>query len=515
MRLVADGSLEYSGRRDHQVKVRGFRIELTEVESALASHPDVARAVVVVRGEGTGRVLVGYVTPAPDASPSPTALRHHVKTRLPEYMVPSSVQVLASFPLTPNGKVDRRALPAPAGPAGAGAHVAPRDSFEARVVALWEEVLNIRPISTGDNFFDLGADSLTAARLFARLRAEFAIDLPLTPLFQAPTPADLAQLVRDAQTGRATARYSLQSRPARADGKGRTYSALVAIQPEGTRPPLFLMHGGAGTVLLYEPLARLLGEDQPVYGLQAVGLYGEQAPQYSVGAMAEYYLDEIRSVQGAGPYRLGGYCYGALVAFEMARRLKSRGEAVALLVSFNGPSPSYLRQHHPGFDNDGPVDTRGRPLAPGDGAPAEHKMGAAADLAPGTTNGRGNLADLGRLKVELLQQYRRYKRILTLWMLVWLRRPLPDHMREHVAFQRISMRAQERYWPAAYDGDMIVVSARDLYQEPDLGWSRHTSGNVTSIIVPGRQRIPRDTMSGACAAYVADRLKAELGPASS
>lgn len=314
-RYLADGEIEFIGRRDFQVKIRGFRVELGEIESALARHPAVREALVVAREEGlNNKRLVGYVVPAEGSIPDLTALRKFLKKRLPEYMVPSDFVVLDEFPLTPNGKVDRKALPAPApSVVTADHHVGPSNPVEAQLAAMWEEILAKRPIGVRDNFFDLGGHSLLAVRLMRRIEQNFKRKLPLTTLFEAPTIEQFAALLQQE-------RWT----PSQA--------SLVPIQPEGDRPPFFCIHGMGGTVLRFNGLARHMGTDRPFYGVQAQGLEGDRAFHTRVEDMAAFYIKEIRALQPEGPYYIGGYSLGGLIAFEMSRQLQADGQEVGLLA---------------------------------------------------------------------------------------------------------------------------------------------------------------------------------------
>jgi amino acid adenylation domain-containing protein len=313
-----DGSLEYLGRIDFQVKVRGFRIELGEIESTLRAHPAVAGAVVVARQEATGdKRLVAYVVPSSGQAPEVDALRQHLRARLPEYMVPSAFVLLDAFPLTPNGKVDRKALPAPDSTPAPARYVAPRDPLELMLARLWEELLGVQPVGATSHFFDLGGHSLLAVRLMAALRERTGRDLPLSSLFQAPTVEGLARLLGQV--------------PA-------PFSPLVPIQRGGARRPFFCVHPIGGNVLCYAELSRLLGPEQPFYGLQARGLDGRQPPLERIEDMAACYVEALRTVQPHGPYQLGGWSLGGVVAFEMARQLRQQGEAVELLALID-PTP--------------------------------------------------------------------------------------------------------------------------------------------------------------------------------
>ncbi len=332
-RYLPDGNIEFLGREDFQVKVQGHRIELGEIETRLLEHPGVDMCIVTVR-EDTPKEkrLVGYVVAKPGAAPDPAELRDHLSAKLPQYMVPAAIMLLDRFPLTTNGKVDRKALPAPARPAGgtAATVAASRNSLELQLVKLWEKVLRVQPIGVGDNFFDLGGNSLVAMRLFSEMRKLYGRSFPLSVLFQAPTVEKLAEIVRK-------------------DGWSPRWVSLVPIQAGGSKPPFFCVHGGGGNILIYKDLAKHLGKDYPFYGLQARGVDGSVEPLTTVEAMADAYLSEMRELQPEGPYYLGGFCMGGKVAFEMARRLVHEGQQVNLLVmidtyNFNGEPALNLRE---------------------------------------------------------------------------------------------------------------------------------------------------------------------------
>ncbi len=314
VRWLPDGTLEYLGRTDFQVKLRGFRIELGEIEAVLSAHTGVRQALVLVREDRPGdKRLVAYAVPAAGVTLEPETLRAALKQRLPEHMVPSAFVVLEALPLTPNGKVDRKALPVPdlARVAAPDTAVAPRDVLEHLLAGIWEELLGIPSVGIRGNFFELGGHSLLAVQLMARIRERTGRELPLASLFQAPTVEGLAALLRQV--------------PA-------PFSPLVPIQRGGERRPFFLVHAVGGNVLGYAELARRLGPEQPVYGLQSQGLDGQQPALETLEEMAALYLESIRTVQPQGPYLLGGWSMGAVVAFEMARQLQARGERVDLLA---------------------------------------------------------------------------------------------------------------------------------------------------------------------------------------
>ncbi len=328
-----DGKIVHLGRIDHQVKIRGFRIELGEIEAVLGRHPKLKQAVVTAREDQLGlKQLVAYVVSSETPRPEPEELRSFLRALLPDYMVPAFFVYLDQLPLTANNKVDVRALPSPE----VGHHpegtprVSPRDAIEVQLTALWQQVLGVQEISIHDNFFDLGGHSLKAAQLFFHLELVYGRQLPLATLFQAPTIAGLAAILTQANWT-------------------PPWQSLVAIQPAGSEPPLFMVPGVGGNVLVFAKLARLLGTTQPVYGLQARGLDGKEAPFTSVTDMATHYVQQIKRVAPQGPYRIAGVCTGGLIAYEMAQQLHAQGSSVVLFMMDTWHADSYARYRYPLF----------------------------------------------------------------------------------------------------------------------------------------------------------------------
>jgi natural product biosynthesis luciferase-like monooxygenase protein len=329
VRYLDDGNVEFLGRADHQVKIRGYRIELGEVEAALARHPDVGETVVVADGDrqDSGTRLIAYLTARNAKQPSTESLRTHLKQTLPEFMIPSTFEVLAALPRTPNGKLDRAALPAPGSSQAvrSAESIAPRDELERTLVKVWEDALGVRPIGIQENFFELGGHSLLAMRVFSQLKRSVGIELPLASFLRAPTIEQLAEVIRRSE----------QTEP------HREWRSLVEIEGRGSKPPLFCVHAHGGHVMFYRDLARRLGSDRPFYALQAQGVDGVLEPLTSFEQMATNYVEEIRGVQPHGPYRLGGDCLGGVLALEMARQLRAQGEDVALVAMFDSFHPRY------------------------------------------------------------------------------------------------------------------------------------------------------------------------------
>jgi amino acid adenylation domain-containing protein len=316
-RFTGDGGLEYLGREDVQVKVRGVRIEPGEVEAALRTHPRIREAAVDVHG---GSLAAWLVAEDADEPPASTDLRSLLRERLPEAMVPSAFVWVDALPRTASGKLDRRALPAPAVDVDDGtAYVAPRTPVEETIAAVWREVLGVPRVGVHDDFFALGGNSLVALRLIARIRQAAGAEVPVAALLQGPTVEQLARAVADRQSG--------------------VRLPVVALQPRGTARPLFLVHAGGGHVACYAGLAALMGPDQPVYAFQARGLDDGLPPLQGVEAMAAHYVEGLRRVQPRGPYRLGGWSYGGIAAFQMALQLHAAGEDVELLALLDTARP--------------------------------------------------------------------------------------------------------------------------------------------------------------------------------
>ncbi|MEO5803224.1 MAG: alpha/beta fold hydrolase, partial [Verrucomicrobiota bacterium] len=268
----------------------------------------------LAREEKGDKRLVGYFIAAKNPAPTTEELRVFLKQKLPDHMVPSTFVALDQFPLNANGKVDRHALPEPEANRlhREEERSTPLTDLEAKLKEIWEEVIDRKPIGVRENFFDIGGHSLLAVRLFARIEKVIEKKLPLSLLFQSPTIEQLAKAMSDGVSIAAD-------------------SCLIEIQPSGSKPPLFWLHtlggGGGGGVLRYQKLAQLLGPDQPSYGLVA-----PPEPFSQMEAMAAHYIKEMRTIQPAGPYQLVGYCFGGVVALEIAQQLCAAGDDIGLLA---------------------------------------------------------------------------------------------------------------------------------------------------------------------------------------
>ncbi|HEX2076319.1 MAG TPA: amino acid adenylation domain-containing protein [Longimicrobium sp.] len=474
-RFLADGDIEFLGRVDFQVKIRGYRIETGEIESVLAAHPSVRAALVMAREDVPGdRRLVAYVDAAPGTL-SVDDLRRALREKVPEYMVPAAFVVLDGFPTGSTGKVDRRSLPAPAAEARDGdadGYAAPVTPAERALAELWEEVLNVRPVGVDDDFFALGGHSMLAVRLMSEVRRRMGAELPLSSLFERPTVRRLAPLLDS---------------PAKADG----WSPLVALQPEGERVPVFFVHPIGGQVLCYQELARAMGPGQPFYGLQAPDLAQVGDEEVTLEEMATGYVRAIRAVRPSGPYLLGGWSFGGMVAFEMAQQLTRAGEVVPLVALLDTVSPERIGAMV-AMDEAAVLSV----LAYEEGLKAGREVElTAAELRPLDR----------RARVErTLDALRRAGVLAARVDPEWVVRLLAGHRARHGAMAR--------YTPAPYPGRLALFRAGEALPDPDApaglsdpaGWRPYTAFPLRVEVVPGHHA----TMGrGPQAALLAARLR--------
>jgi aspartate racemase len=328
-RYLPDGNIEFLGRIDNQVKIRGFRIELGEVESTLSQYPAVRQCAVIARIDtDSDKRLVAYIVADQQQKPTTDELRRFLKQKLPDYMVPSAFVFPDALPLTPNGKIDRRALPAPdrLKLEQASTFVPPSDDLEIQLTKIWENVLGKKPISVKDNFFEVGGHSLLAVRLLAQIEKTFGKNLPLATLFQLPTVEQLAKILHQS-------------------GWSSPWFSLVPIQPSGSQPPFFGIHSLGKGQEHYRNIARHLGSDQPIYGLDywlatRTKDTKELPKTWSVEELAAHYIKEMQILQPEGPYFLAGLSFAGIVAYEMAQQLVTQDQKVALLVLFDTYCPT-------------------------------------------------------------------------------------------------------------------------------------------------------------------------------
>jgi amino acid adenylation domain-containing protein/non-ribosomal peptide synthase protein (TIGR01720 family) len=466
-RWRGDRSLEHLGRHDHQVKIRGHRIELGEIEAVLASHADVADVAVTVHEDerSAARLLACLVMR--DGRPLlQGALREFIERQLPPFMVPSVWIGLPVIPRTPNGKVDRAALPSPdrSEASAATGSVAPRNALELQVATIWEQVLGVSGVGIRDGFFEQGGQSLLAVQLMARIKDRFACRIPLASFLQSPTVEQLALLVKQSSSTACAVE-----------------SPLVPLQPEGDGRPLFLVPGAGGNVIYFRDLALLVGPGLPVHGLQAKGLDGKSAPLDDVQAMAAHYLRAVRTFQPQGPYRLGGHSFGAFVALEMARQLHAGGERVERLVVLDQPVPT--REPHAAPD-------------------AADLAGTLVDIAVGLGHSFGKRLSLSRESLEGLD---RDAQLAALHRCLLEAEILPAgfdmaDIRGYVDVWQAGMLAQRRY-RLGQDAPRVPVTLcraaefaipawasgelAETFADPAWGWQRVSDGPVDVHEIPG------------------------------
>lgn len=321
---LPDETIEFRGRKDFQVKIRGHRVEVGEVEFHLAKHPGIKECVVIADNSSSGEThLVAYFV-STGTQPTGNEIRNFLEDKLPDFMIPSIFLPLQSLPMTPTGKIDRLSLPTPdyTGQLNPNQRVNARNPVEEELIKIWEDVLHVQPIGVRDNFFELGGHSLMAVHLFTRINQTFNVNLPLATLFRDATVEHLANAIN------------------RDTNSEKRWSALIAVKPEGNHLPFFCVHGLTGDILWFRDLADCLSPDYPFYGLQSRGLDGIQAPLTSIEDMAAYYISEIRRLQPKGPYYLGGASFGGAVALEIAQQLLAQQEQVALLAIFDHVLPN-------------------------------------------------------------------------------------------------------------------------------------------------------------------------------
>jgi amino acid adenylation domain-containing protein len=435
-RFLPDGAIEHLGRCDSQVKVRGFRIELGELESVLTEHPAIRAAVATAYTDSQQeKQLAAYFVTRGAPAPTPSELRAFLATRLPGYMIPATFIRLDALPLTHNGKIDRRALPKPTSlPVDSHSLVRPRTTLEQELLQVWQELLQRDAISIHDNFFDLGGHSLLAVRMLSRLQQRFAQLLPLAALLQDPTIERLAQLLQE---------EDLQPSP----------SCVVAIQSCGVHLPFFCVHPAAGSIFQYQKLSRLLGQDQPFYGIESPSLIHGSGLQSSLEALALQYLEQLRRIQSEGPYFLGGYCFGGLVALAIAHLLRAQGQEVALLALFNS-------------------------WAPGSHLP---KLIAWKNRA---------VNFLRRSRQEKIHRLRQKSRQ---WLQTLLQ--LPQHPSDHRELQRFRYveeqheRLAHEYCPQPYPGRITLFRAQHqpptITPYPEVQWRHIATGGLEMHTIPG------------------------------
>jgi amino acid adenylation domain-containing protein len=469
VRYLADGNVEFVGRIDHQVKIRGYRIELGEIEAALKDQPEIAQAVVLAREDMPGhKRLVAYMVASEGREPAPSELRKRLKQRLPDYMAPAAYVFLKNLPISPNGKIDRKSLPAPEDLQTEDAEESdePRDPLEQNLATIWAEVLQLPRAGIHDDFFEMGGHSLLAVRLFSKILAVIPECRPsLALLLKAPTPAKFAQALMGGQA---------------------EWSYLVRLREGNGRPTLFFVSGAGGNVLSLRDLAVALPPDQPFYGLQARGLDGQSDPFFSVEEAAKCFVEQIRKVQPRGPYFLGGRSYGGTVAFEMACQLRALGETVgvlALIDTYNFAYPSFLSKPALFYFNARlflrrtlyhlRILVRMKPRARFGYLLGRARifLRLANNFARIARGGVGPLYDVNHNRFKISESNQGLEDLLS-------------------RVRNASVLAMEKFIPRPYDGPLLLIRASELsyqdpYQDEALGWRPVALGGITISEVDG------------------------------
>lgn len=459
VRYRTDGNLEFLGRMDDQVKIRGFRVELGEIETALCQHPDIQQAIVLLRSDVAGNPrLIAYVISHSQATSTTHDWRNFLKAQMPEYMLPSAFIRLKTLPLTPNGKIDKQALPIPDlfKSDQETTFVPPREALELQLTQIWEDLLNVRPISVTDNFFDLGGHSLLAVRLIAQIEKQFQHKLPLSSFLQAATIEHLAGILR--QQPQAWER-----------------SPLIKIQSHGTNSPLFFMHPIGGNVICYASLASHLGSEQPFYGVEAPGLYGEEVPLESVEALAAHYIQALKTIQPQGPYYLGGWSMGGIVAFEMAQQLQQQGEAIALLALLDS-TPPLSNTPSPTDNTNSLEDAR-----------------LLADLAESTAHFFGKQLSISPTELQSLDPEQQLNYVLEVMKAANFVPPdiQPSQIQAFLQVYKSNARALMRYVPKRYSGQITLFrSSQPLPEHQTISdtissWASLSTQPIDIHTVPG------------------------------
>jgi pyochelin synthetase len=451
-RYLPGGCIEWMGRVDFQVKVQGHRIELGEIEAALAEHPAVKQAVVAVQeSPGTHhRRLVGYVVPA-DPGADVRQLESFLQSRLPAYMVPTAWRKIEQLPLTANGKVDRKALlqsrpEEEAGPEERRRHAAPANAVESRLRAIWERILGASAIGVTDDFFDLGGQSFDAIRIFALIKEEFGRAHTLSDMWRARTIRELAKGIAGGEESEARA----------------AAGTIVPIDLRRTGEPLFLVHPAGGSVMTYFRLGKLI--DRPLYGIQASAHADDACRRRDIVELAQSYLSELRNVQENGPYSLGGWSSGAMIAFEMAAQLEAAGEKVSQVFILDGPAPV----HHEDLSDERLLRWFLQDLA----------LGLRIERLDGERFTGLALAEQLRKATALLDAELDLEPLLANFQIF-----------------RDLIVAGSRYKPATISADLTIIrveedvveefSSHPHRNESDWGWRGLTRGQVRCALVPG------------------------------
>jgi amino acid adenylation domain-containing protein len=459
---LADGCLIHKGRKDFRIKIRGYGVDLTEVEQALREHAMVKEAVIISNQSESGEErLIAYVVTDGRVKLNVSELRIFLRSKLPDYMIPSIFVALDTIPLTSSGKIDRMHLPPPAPrrPELIHSYAAPRNLTEEKLEKIWARILGVDRVGIHDDFFDLGGHSLLAVRLISEVELSFGKNIPPSLFIKSPTIAELASVLGKQEQA--------------------AISPLIAIQPTGSNLPFFCAHGTD----CYGPLARYLGPDQPFYGL-AQHLEGKRVRYTSIETIAAHYVREIRKVQPTGPFYIGGHSIGGLIAFEMAQQLQKADQEVRLLVVMDSGSPPKTQ----------PAGKNG----------ARHASGTRS-LAESLTLRRLE-RDLWLMRHRVMETLRYDTKAAACEIYHHLGMRLPPALKtfyvDQVVYGKIYPEAHRNYAPRPYSGQAIYLKSEDT-RERVTGWEklmtngleiRPVKGNHLTMLVEPNLRSLGETL---------------------
>ncbi len=440
-RMLTNGTIEFLGRIDQQVKIRGFRIEPGEIESLIKEQDYIADCVVTAYAlEQTDNRLIAYIVPATKSDGQLSTLKHVLQDTLPDYMVPSQFITLDALPLTPNGKVDMRALPKPEfeSTASKTEFLQAETTIQARLVKIWEQLLKTKPIGIRDNFFDLGGNSLLAMQLITQIEKQFGKEVELVALFRNPT---IEHLANELDSG----------------SKRESSAKIIEMHPGTDGPPLYFIHPSGGSIHHYAELAKHMPDGQPFYGIQAQGMNDKDAIQTTIEEMASTYINLILEKQPQGPYYIGSYSFGVVVAYEMAQQLQTLGHEVKALIQLD---------QTPEIDDDIHADD--------------------AEM----------LSKLFKryftLDVEYLRSLDKDDMFKFVFKKAKKAKIIPRFIKlkqfsHYILINQTQTQAWLRYKMLPYDGDMILFrSAENRAQGPDdMGWGKFVKGKIHIIDVDG------------------------------
>jgi len=474
-RYLPDGNIEFLGRLDFQVKIRGFRIELEEIEKVIALHPQVETAVVLVTEDiHADKRLVAYIVSKHKQLVTSNELKIFLKQKLPDYMIPATFVFLDILPLTPNGKIDRRALPAgdlPRSPLE-DTFMAPRTPVEEMLTKIWAEVLRLEKVGIQENFFELGGHSLLATQIISRGCEVFSVNLSISSLFEAPTIMGLAEKIEalrreDVKT---LAQYVGEGKLLDKNQSSSSNSSLIPIQPQGSKPSLFCIHILGRGLQFYRPLAKYLGLEQPLYGLNLQLVNEELNIPNRVEDIAAHYVQQMRSFQPEGPYYLVGLSFGGTIAFEMAQQLIKDGQQVALLALLDTygvnavsyvPISQQVLNHWQNFSQSG----------------FSYVTSKIRDNLVGRFDGFKNFVNVKFKKLK--SKFFKLRGI-----------PLSEELLDF-SFQAQNLEAKSNYVPQVYPGHLTLFFSLDKNSrisytvDPTLGWGNLAEKGLKIYEIPG------------------------------